>query len=67
MADSNQVEVTLARDLHVGPRGGLVKADTQVSLPHAEAELLVYTGQARYEKTTQAVVVPAPADTTEGK
>lgn len=69
MADNNQhhVEVTLARDLHVGPRGGLVKADTQVSLPRQEAELLVMQGYARYDKKTQAVAIPAPVATTEGK
>lgn len=61
---NHEVEVTLARDLPVGPRGGLVKADEQVKLPYAEAQLLVAKGHARYEKKSAPVAVPAPGTTT---
>lgn len=57
---NHEVEVTLARELPVGPRGGMVQADQQVSLPYADAELLVMQGAARYEKKTAPVAVPAP-------
>lgn len=59
MNSDNEVEVTLAQDSPVGPRGGMVKADTQVRLPWSEAELLVAQGAARYEKKSAAVVPAA--------
>lgn len=54
------VEVTLAVDLPVGPRGGVKKADETVWLPSSEAALLVSLGQARYEKKASTAVVEAP-------
>lgn len=45
--DHDHIEVTLARDLAVGPKGGVRKADTSIVLPAVEAQNLLIRGQAR--------------------
>lgn len=47
MANHDEIEVTLARDANVGPKGGLRKADTSVVLPAVEAQNLIIQGKAR--------------------
>lgn len=43
----DEIEVTLARDANVGPKGGLRKADTSVTLSAVEAQNLIIQGKAR--------------------
>lgn len=62
-----ELEVTLARDLPVGPRGGVVKADTTVSLPATQAHELVYTGQARWPDKKTAGIQGAQPQTGENE
>lgn len=56
--DYDHVEVTLARDLKVGPQGGLRKADTNITLPAGEAQLLINQGKARLAKSAEKDFTP---------
>lgn len=62
-----ELEVILAQDLPVGPKGGTRKADETVSLPAVEAQELVYLGKARWPEgkapqrpSTEVDDAPAP-------
>lgn len=50
----DEIEVTLARDANVGPKGGLRKADTSVVLPAVEARNLLIQGKARLTNPKKA-------------
>lgn len=57
----DEIEVTLARDANVGPKGGLRKADTSVVLPATEAQNLLIQGKARLTHPEKAATdAPAP-------
>lgn len=52
-------KITLARDLEVGPRGGLRKAGETLELPVTDARLLLMQGMAREPGANLSNSVPA--------
>lgn len=69
MSDSAELtqKVVLARDLAVGPQGGLRKADETVELPATEARLLLMLGHAREVKPEPMVVAVSQVPNNTGK